>query len=52
MSDKNLAITTLLVAAIGTVVIVVLAYKLNNLSQKVDQVSGNPLGVLKSMIGG
>jgi hypothetical protein len=52
MTDKNIAVLTLIVAAVGTIVTVILAYKLNKVSDQVGSVTSNPLGAVKSLFGG
>lgn len=51
MSDKELAWTTLLVAAVGTVVICVLAYRLNEAQGKLNQATSDPWGTVRRALG-
>jgi len=49
MSDKNIALLTLGTAAIGTIVVCILAYKLNRLSDQVNGATSNPAGFVASL---
>lgn len=51
MSEKNLAFLTLATAAVGTIVICVLAYKLNAAQDKVGAVTTDPVGFFRRTFG-
>lgn len=52
MSKENLAMATFVVALIGTAVTCILAYKLNQVSSQVENVTTNPVGALTRALGG
>ena len=51
MSDKNLAYLTLATAAIGTIVICVLAYRLNSASSALGDIQKDPVNGIRNLIG-
>lgn len=49
MTDKNVAYLTLATAAVGTIVICILAYKLNAAQDRINGVTSDPVGFVKGL---